>query len=53
VIELACSTHALLVDSVLFAGPVVVCALALWIAARRDRGREDLRQDQVNVTELV
>jgi hypothetical protein len=39
-IEIACSTHALVVDSALFAGPVVVCGLALWIAARRDRAQE-------------
>jgi hypothetical protein len=40
-IEIACSTHALVVDSALFAGPVVICALALWIAVRRDRGGEE------------
>lgn len=48
--ELACSTHALLVDSALFAGPVVVCALALWIAVRRDRGREEGPPSQTVVT---
>jgi succinate dehydrogenase/fumarate reductase-like Fe-S protein len=39
-IELACSAHALAVDSALFAGPVVMLSAALWIAARRDRRRE-------------
>jgi hypothetical protein len=38
-IELACGTHALLVDSALFAGPVVLLGGALWIATRRDRRR--------------
>jgi cytochrome c-type biogenesis protein CcmH/NrfF len=37
---IACSTHALLVDSLLFAGPVVVLALALVIVAWRERRRE-------------
>ena len=37
---LACSTHALLVDTPLFGGPVVMLALALWIVTRRERRRE-------------
>jgi hypothetical protein len=41
VIEIACSTHALVADSALFAGPVVACGVALWIATRRDREREE------------
>jgi hypothetical protein len=40
-IEIACSTHALLVDSALFAGPVVMCGAALWVATRRDRQRDE------------
>ena len=36
-IELACGTHAFMVDSALFAGPVFMLGTALWIATRRDR----------------
>jgi len=41
VIDIACSTHAIAVDSALFAGPVVMCGVALWVAARRERDRDD------------
>jgi cytochrome c-type biogenesis protein CcmH/NrfF len=37
---IACSTHALLVDSLLFAGPVVMLVLALVIVTWRERRRE-------------
>ena len=40
-IDLACSAHALAVDSALFAGPVVMLGLALWIVTRRDRRRHE------------
>lgn len=43
-IEIACSTHALVTDSALFAGPVVICGLALWVAVRRD-GRHHAEAD--------
>jgi hypothetical protein len=39
-IELACSTHALAVDTALFAGPVALLSVAMWIATRRDRRQE-------------
>jgi hypothetical protein len=39
--QLACSTHALAVDSALFAGPVVMLGLALWIVTRRERREGD------------
>jgi hypothetical protein len=35
----ACSTHALLVDLPLFAGPVVLLAGALTVVTRRERRR--------------
>ena len=31
--------HTLVIDAPLFGGPVVILALALWIATRRDRHR--------------
>ena len=31
--------HTLVIDAPLFGGPVVILALALWIAIRRDRDR--------------
>jgi cytochrome c-type biogenesis protein CcmH/NrfF len=34
---IACSTHALALDTALFAGPVVTLALALWFVVRRER----------------
>ena len=37
---IACSTHALLVDSLLFAGPVVMLVLALVFVTWRERRRE-------------
>ena len=40
-IDLACSTHALAVDCGLFASPVVILGLALWIVTRRDRRRHE------------
>lgn len=36
----ACSTHALLVDSLLFAGPVIMIALVLLVVTWRERRRE-------------
>ena len=40
-IDFACSTHALAVDTAMFAGPVLLSALALWFVVRRERRRDE------------
>ena len=40
---LACSAHALAVDSALFAAPPLILGLALWIATWRERRRRRTR----------
>ena len=42
-IDFACSTHALAVDTAMFAGPVVFSAIALWFVVRRERRRDEAR----------